>query len=164
MNRFSFLTVVVFFLTSCYTETKKPDYKFMNKVKQQSLLDSSLRTTISITPKKYYFGNLQNVEKLKGSFYIKNTGKIDFKIVDIKSNCNCIKTTYPDIKIIQPYDSILVKYEINTKDQKGAFQNSIIAIGNCQYGNQTYYFEGSFSFQQRLPTSLCRAGDVALLD
>jgi hypothetical protein len=144
MNRLLTIILVTFLLTSCYTETKKPNYKFMNKVKQQSLLDSSLRTTISITPKKYYLGELKVTEKLEGSFSIKNTGTIDFQIVDIKSNCDCIKTTYPNIKIIRPNDSILVKYEMNTKGIKGAFQNSIIAIGNCQYGNQTYYFEGSF--------------------
>jgi hypothetical protein len=141
MKRFSFLATIVIFLASCYTETKKPDYEFMNEVKQQSLLDSSLRTTILINPKKYYFGRVKNTDTLKGSFFVKNTGTIDFNIISIKSNCDCIKTIYPKIKIIQPNE---IKYEMNSKDLKGGFQNSIIAVGNCQYGNQTYYFEGSF--------------------
>ena len=144
MNKLFSLILIMFFLASCYTETKKPDYKFMNKVKQQSLLDSSLKTTISINPKKYHFGKLNSAEKLRGSFYITNTGKIDFQIVDIKSNCDCITATYSDIKLIHPSDSILVNCVMNTKDLKGVFQNSIIAVGNCQYGNQTYYFDGSF--------------------
>ena len=144
MRQIFILLLVTTCIISCYTETKKPDYKFMNKVKEQSLLDSSLKTTISITPKKFYFGNLKATDKLNGSFYIKNIGKIDFQIVGINSNCDCIKTTYNDIKVIRPYDSLLIKYEMATKNLKGSFQNSIITIGNCQYGNQTYYFEGSF--------------------
>lgn len=131
-------------MTSCYTETKKPDYKFMNKIKQQSYLDSSSKTTISINPKKYYFGRVKSASILRDSFFIKNIGPIDFNIVDIKSNCDCIETIYRATKVIHPNDSLLIKYEMNTKNLNGSFQNSIIAIGNCQYGNQTYYFEGSF--------------------
>jgi len=144
MKHLFLLLTVSTCITPCYTETKKPDYNFMKQVKQQSLLDSSLRTTISINPKKYYFGKVKSAVNLKDSFFIKNLGKIDFQIVDIKSNCDCIKTMYTDTKVIHPNDSLLVRYEMITKDLKGTFQNSIIAIGNCQYGNQTYYFEGSF--------------------
>jgi len=144
MKRFFLIFLIMSCFVSCYTETKKPNYKFMNKVKEQSLLDSSLRTTISINPRKFNFGNLKQTDKLNGSFYIKNTGKIDFQFIDIKSNCECIKTTYNDTKFIRPNDSLLIKYEMTTKKLKGSFQNTIIALGNCQYGNQTYYFEGSF--------------------
>lgn len=144
MNKLFSLMFIAIFLTSCYTETKKPDYKFMNKIKEQSSLDSSLKTTISLTPKKYYFGKIKKTNKLDGSFYIKNFGKIDFDIVSIKSNCDCIKVVYNDTKVIHPNDSLIIKYEMTTKNMTGVFQNTIIAIGNCQNGNQTYYFEGSF--------------------
>ncbi len=144
MSRLFSVIAMTFLLTSCYTETKKPDYKFMNQIKEQSFLDSSLKTTISLTPKKYYFGKVKNTDKLEGSFYIKNLGQIDFNIVSIKSNCDCIKTMYTDTKTIHPNDSLLIKYQMITKNLKTSFQNSIIAIGNCQNGNQTYYLEGFF--------------------
>ena len=144
MNRLLLVIAMTFLLTSCYTETKKPDYKFMNKIKQQSLLDSSLMTIISLIPKKYYFGKIKNTDKIEGSFWIKNLGQVDFNIVSIKSNCECIKTTYLDTKTIHPNDSLIIKYQMITKNLKANFQNSIIAIGNCQNGNETYYFEGFF--------------------
>lgn len=115
----------------------------MNTIKEQAALDSSLKTTIEIVPKKYYFGGIKQSISLSGYFFIKNTGKINFNIVSIKSNCDCIKTSYTETKFIKPYDSLKVEYQMNIADQKGQINNSIIAIGNCQFGNQTYYFEGS---------------------
>lgn len=143
MNKLILFLTVSILATACYTETKKPDYKFMNTVKRQALLDTSLKTTILITPKKYYYGGIPTAKKLEGSFYVKNIGNKDFNIISIKSNCDCIKTSYPDMKIIHPNDSLKINYEMNATNIKGVFKNSIIAIGNCQYGNQTYYFEGT---------------------
>jgi hypothetical protein len=116
----------------------------MNKIKELSKLDSSLLTTIILSPKKQYYGKIKHTDKLRGSFYIKNSGAIDFNIYSIKSNCDCIQVEYTDTKIIHPNDSLLVKYQMQTKNISGNFQNTIIAIGNCKNGNQTYYFEGSF--------------------
>jgi hypothetical protein len=115
----------------------------MNTIKAQAALDSSLKTTIEIVPKKYYFGAIKQSNSLNGYFFIKNTGNINFNIVSIKSNCDCIKTSYAETKFIKPNDSLKVEYQMNIADQKGQINNSIIAIGNCQFGNQTYYFEGS---------------------
>ncbi len=137
------LLIILIFLNSCYTETKKPDYKFMNTIKQQASLDSSLKTNIELIPKKYYFGKKMNSEKLKGFFYIKNIGNINFNIISIKSNCDCIITEYGEAKKIAANDSLKVNYEVNIKNQKGFKSNSIIAIGNCQFGNQTFYLEGT---------------------
>lgn len=130
-------------LMSCYSKLRQPDNDFTNTIKKQASLDSSLTTTLEIIPKKYYFGSLKPTKSLSGSFCIRNIGKNDFQIVSIKSNCNCISTKYGQKKIIYPGDSLKVKYEMNTSDLRGIFQNTVIVIGNCQYGNQTYYFEGT---------------------
>ncbi|MEO7044122.1 MAG: DUF1573 domain-containing protein [Ferruginibacter sp.] len=143
VTRITLLYVSLLF-ASCYTKTKKPDYKFMNLVRQQASLDSIQRTKISLSPKQYYFGKLKTTNELKGHFIIKNIGSIDFNINSIKSNCDCIQTIYSGTKIICPNDSLEVKYILNNKGLSGRFQNSIVVIGNCQYGNQTYYFEGTF--------------------
>jgi Protein of unknown function (DUF1573) len=127
----------------CYTETKKPDYQFMKSVKQQSQLDSSKKTTIEITPKKYFFGKKKHDEDFTGFFWIKNKGSINFNIVSIESNCDCIKTEYTQTDFIPPGDSLKISYQLNIQNQRGLISNSIIAVGNCQYGNQTFYLEGS---------------------
>ena len=126
---------------SCYTKTKKPDYAFMKTVKQQVALSPTKRTAIEIIPKRNYFGYKKNLEKLKGCFYVKNVGKINFKLIAIRPDCDCIVTDY-NPKNILPNDSIKISYEINIKNKQGLISNSIVAIGNCQFGNQTFYLEG----------------------
>lgn len=140
MNKF-FIILILF--SSCYTETKKPNYKFMNSIKQQSFLDSSLQTKIKLIPKEFNFGNIKNGDSLHGYFYIKNVGKRNFNIVSIKSNCDCIKTDYNETAFIKPDDSIKIEYRMNIAHRKGLFSNTIIAIGNCSNGNATYLFEGN---------------------
>lgn len=115
----------------------------MKAIKAEASLDSNLKTTIEITPKKYFFGSIRPSTSINGFFIIKNTGKINFNILSIKSNCDCIKTKYSDVKFIKPNDSLKIEYKMNIAGQKGQISNSIIVIGNCQYGNQTYYFEGT---------------------
>ena len=135
------LLMLSILFASCYTKTKKPDYAFMNTVKQQAALGSIKRTTIEIIPKRNYFGYKKNSEKLKNFFYVKNLGKINFNLLSIRSDCDCIVTDY-NPKNILPNDSIKISYEINVKNKQGLISNSIVAIGNCQFGNQTFYLEG----------------------
>lgn len=115
----------------------------MNSIKQQSFLDSSLQTNIKLIPKEFNFGNIKKGKSLNGYFYIKNEGKINFNIVSIKSNCDCIKTIYKEVAFIKPNDSIRIEYRMNIADRKGLFSNTIIAIGNCPNGNATYLFNGN---------------------
>ena len=138
MKYFPFVLIL---LSSCYTKRTSPDYDFMQKIAAQAALDAELKTTIEMLPKKYFFGKTSQPSFLKGSFTIKNTGDKNFQIVTIQSNCSCIQTEYNGKEIL-PGDSLEVKYKVNVKNQKGFIQNSIIAIGNCPFGNQTFYIEG----------------------
>ena len=142
MSRTVFHLAISILWVSCYSETKPPNNQFMRTVRQQAALDSSLKTTIKLNPKKYSFGAIKAPQKLMGSFKIINNGNIDFNIVSLNSNCNYIEAFYGDAKTIHPHDSLTVNYEMNTAHIRGAFRNTIIAVGNCQYGNQTYCFEG----------------------
>jgi hypothetical protein len=114
----------------------------MNTVKQQAALDSTKRTTVEIIPRKYYFSYKKNSENLKGFFFIKNVGKVNFNLLSIRPDCDCVVTDYNAKKIL-PNDSIKISYEINIKKKVGLISNSIVAIGNCQFGNQTFYIEGT---------------------
>lgn len=136
-----YLLILIPFI-SCYTETKKPDYHFMNIIKQQADLAPTLKTQIELRPAKYFFGTKKNSERITGFFYIKNAGDNIFNAISIQSNCDCITVDYPSKEIL-PNDSIQVKYEVNIKNSAGLISNSIVVIGNCQYGNQTFYLEGT---------------------
>lgn len=133
--------MVPFGLMACYTQTSKPDYIFMNMIKQQSTLDSNKRTTIEINPKKFYFGNLKSGDKLKGFFYIRNTGNLDFNLLAIRPDCACVKIS-PVITAIVPGDSLKINYELDLTSELGLISHSIVVIGNCSFGNQTFFMEG----------------------
>lgn len=114
----------------------------MNIVKQQAELAPTLKTQIELKPAKYFFGSMKNSERLTGFFFIKNTGDNIFNPISIQSNCTCITVDYPSKEILTN-DSMMVKYEVNIKNTTGLISNSIVTIGNCQYGNQTFYLEGT---------------------
>ncbi len=136
------LLIILVPFVSCYTELKKPDYDFMKRIKEQAGLAPTLKTQIELKPATYFFGEKKNSEHPTGFFYIKNIGKTIFSPVSIQSNCNCIIVDYPSKEIL-PNDSMMVMYEVNIKNSSGLISNSIVVIGNCQYGNQTFYLEGT---------------------
>lgn len=135
------LFILVLFI-SCYTKNKKPDYDFMNKIKEQAGLDSTLKTQVELRPAKYFFGTKKNSEQLSGFFYIKNVGDNIFNPISIQSNCDCVAVDYIP-KAIMPNDSLKVTYKMAIKNRTGFISNTIVAIGNCQFGNQTFYLEGT---------------------
>lgn len=115
----------------------------MKTVKEQAALDSSLQTAIELFPKKVYFGSLPSSGKLAGYFTVKNKGQRNFNIVSIASHCDCFTTSYGNATTILPGDSLKVSYQLHISNSKGRVQNSIIVIGNCPNGNQTFYIEGT---------------------
>lgn len=135
------LFILILFI-SCYIKTKKPDYDFMNQIKQQANLDSSLKTQVKLRPAKYFFGKKNNSEQLSGVFYIKNVGSHIFNPISIQCNCDCIAVHYMS-KAIMPNDSLKVTYVVAIKTRTGFISHSIVVIGNCQYGNQTFYLKGT---------------------
>jgi len=114
----------------------------MNEIKNEASLDSLSKTTILLVPKVFDFGKLKTTDNLKSFFFVKNTGKIDFNIKAITANCDCVTTKYRKTEFIHPGDSLKIEYNMNFRGQVGQITNSIIAIGNCQFGNQTYIFKG----------------------
>src|ERR1035437_3902042 len=137
-----YTTFLLFSFSSCYTKRMKPDYKFMEMVTQQSRLNDSLKTTITISPKTFKFDTIQDNNHIRGMFFIKNTGNKDFNIVSITPSCDCIDVSFLKIKAIHSGDSLQVNYIMNINNKKGKFSNAIVAVGNCQFGNQTYFFTG----------------------
>jgi hypothetical protein len=136
------LLSILFLFASCYTVTQKRDDDFLHMIKLQAELDSVFKTSIELKPKKVFFGKRKNSEQLTGFFYIKNTGHINFNLLAIKANCDCIDTDFKTTRIA-PNDSIKILYQVHLKNRTGFISNSIVAIGNCQFGNQTFLLEGT---------------------
>ena len=128
--------------SSCYSVIQNPDYDFINQIKQQAILDSGLTTTIELNPSKISFGRLNEKKILSGFFYITNNGSRNFNLSNLKANCNCIETNFAG-KTIAPNDSLKISYQLDPENKKGFISNTIVAIGNCQFGNQTFLIEGT---------------------
>lgn len=135
------ILLLLFFFASCYTKIQQPDVEFLSMINQLTALDSSLKTTIELKPSKVFFRKIKNPEYITGFFYLKNNGTRNFNLLAIKANCDCIETDYSG-KTIVPSDSLKISYQINLKIKKGFISNTIVAIGNCQFGNQTFLIEG----------------------
>lgn len=132
------MSILITILVSCWSEKSKPDTNFMNLVKQQSSLDSILKTKILIYPKKVELGTIQATKKIEGNFWIKNIGGIDFNLVNLWTDCDCCKTEPITQKTICPQDSLNIRYSIDIQNGEKYISHAIVAVGNCQFGNQTY--------------------------
>ena len=139
------ITIVVIIasglITSCWHEQSKPDTVFMKTIEQYSTLDSSLKTIIELRPRKVNLGTISRNKIIEGSFSIINKGNKNFNIFEIKPNCDCLSLSYNDTKIIRPHDSLLVKYVLDVHSYYKLISQSIVVIGNCQFGNQTFIIQ-----------------------
>ncbi len=138
MRKYLIITVL---LCSCWSERTKPDSEFMKLIELQASLDSSQKTTIRIAPKKVNLGVINRTKKIAGSFWIKNIGDIDFNILELRSNCDCCKIEFNDSNTIKANDSLEVKYTIKIRNNDDYISQSIVVIGNCQFGNQTFLIQ-----------------------
>ncbi len=127
-------------LNSCWTKHSTTNSSIILEINKQSSLDSVDKTKIEITPKKKFWGYIKRVEVIRDQFWIKNISNVDFKIVAIKSPCDCVNIDYVG-DIIRPCDSLVVKYSIRVRKNETMVKQAIIVIGNCEYGNQTFYTE-----------------------
>jgi len=74
------------------------------------------------------FGIVVKGEELFHSFEIKNEGKADLTIIDVRPSCGC--TVAEADKVIKPGQTGKVKTKLETKDFKGPITKDIIVISN----------------------------------
>jgi len=136
---FVIVTSIAIF-SSCWTKQNPIDSSLLSKIEEQAALDSIYKTTIELSPKKNFLGHIEREKTIEGQFWIKNIGNIDFNIISIESPCDCV-----DIKfigdVVSPNDSLLVNYCIRIYENENEVKQAIIVIGNCNFGNQTFYTE-----------------------
>ncbi|MBS1640547.1 MAG: DUF1573 domain-containing protein, partial [Bacteroidetes bacterium] len=129
-----YLIPVVALLLSCKHNNKT------NKL-SASLLDSVIRdlkqlndtnlTRIKISQTEKDFLKVKKGEILSDSFIMINIGNKPLQLKGINAQCDCTTLNYVKNKIINPYDSLTVKYQIETSDMdKGYNKRNINVIGN----------------------------------
>ena len=134
------IITIIFIFTSCWTKQNPIDSILMSKIEKQAALDSLNKTSIELFPRKKYLGHIERRKTIEDQFWIKNIGKIDFNIISIESPCDCVEIKFVG-DIIRPNDSLLINYSIRIDNNENEVKQAIIVIGNCDYGNQTFYTE-----------------------
>ena len=77
----------------------------------------------------YDFGNIKQGDKVDHTFTIKNTGKNDLIIRNVRSSCGCTAVT-PAKTVIPSGESVPLKVEFNSQGKRGRQSKTITVITN----------------------------------
>lgn len=90
----------------------------------------------------YDFGTIEEGEVIDGKFIVKNTGKTDLLITDVKPSCGC---TTPDWTKdpIKPGSSGEIKFSFDSKGRKGTQNKSITIKSNAEKVTEIIRIKGT---------------------
>ncbi len=84
---------------------------------------------ISFNEESHDFGNIKEGDKVDYVFSIKNGGKRDLVLRDVKTSCGCTVVT-PEKKVIPAGQSVPLKVEFNSRGKRGRQNKAITIISN----------------------------------
>lgn len=84
---------------------------------------------VKFSEKTFDFGDIKQGDKVEHTFTLKNTGKRNLIIRNIKTTCGCTAVT-PQKKIIAPNESVPLKVVFNSKGKRGRQNKAITVITN----------------------------------
>ncbi len=84
---------------------------------------------INFTETTFDFGEIKQGDKVEHTFTMKNMGKRDLIIRNVKTTCGCTAVT-PQKKIISPNESVPLKVVFNSKGKRGRQNKAITVITN----------------------------------
>ena len=84
---------------------------------------------VNFSEMTFDFGEIKQGDKVEHTFNMKNTGKRDLFIRNVKTTCGCTAVT-PEKKIIAPNESVPLKVVFNSKGKRGRQNKAITVITN----------------------------------
>ena len=84
---------------------------------------------VSFDSNTYDFGNIKQNDKVEHSFSLKNSGKRDLIIRNVRSSCGCTAVT-PAKTVISSGDSVPIKVVFDSRGRRGRQSKSITIITN----------------------------------
>ncbi|WP_321374622.1 DUF1573 domain-containing protein [uncultured Draconibacterium sp.] len=88
-------------------------------------------TEIAINEAVHDFGHLKAGEIVLHTFVISNTGKSNFVIQDLETDCGCVSAQFNE-RIIKPGETGLIEVEFNTAGLVGREYKTIEILGNSK--------------------------------
>jgi hypothetical protein len=84
---------------------------------------------VSFNEETHEFGDIQEGDKAECVFTLKNTGKRDLVIRNVKTSCGCTAVT-PEKKVVASNESVPLKVVFNSKGKRGRQNKAITVITN----------------------------------
>ena len=94
-----------------------------NEAEKAGILRDSL-LKFEFTKELHNFGTLQSGEIVTGYFRLVNTGNTNFNIEKVKTNCNCVKATFPTVAIA-PGDTTYLEVMFDSSGEIGQVYQEI---------------------------------------
>ena len=120
------LIVIVALIISC-TPQKGNDKKNKIEISEQP----TGITEISFNEKIHDFGKLISGEIVVATFVLTNSGNYNLIIEDVKSDCGCVKVSFPK-EPIKPQATGLIEVEFDSSGMFGKQFKSIELVSNCK--------------------------------
>lgn len=132
--KFLYLLSVVVFLFSCKhkNNTSKLSASQLDSViKDLKQLNDTSLTKIRISQTEKDYAKIEKGFTIVDSFTILNIGEKPLQLKGVNAQCDCTTLEYVKNKIINPADSLVIKYQIETSAMnKGYNKRNINVIGN----------------------------------
>lgn len=123
MHKLAFILLIMC-LVACEANTNN-----INSQKQNN--EELAPTEISVDKATHNFGNLNAGEIVVHTFVLTNTGKNNFIIERVKTDCGCIKASF-NSKPVNPGESTRIEVELNTAGLFGKEYKTIEILGNSK--------------------------------
>jgi hypothetical protein len=141
------LVIGLVLLTAAFTSCKDNASAKINASNLETAKERDARLSlgspiIEFDQTEYDFGTIVEGEKVQGVFNVKNVGKVDLIITNVKPSCGC---TTPDWtkEAIAPGASGVIKFEFNSANRVGKQNKSITVKSNAEKITQIIRIKGN---------------------
>jgi len=97
---------------------------------------------------EYDFGTIVEGEKVQGVFNVKNAGKVDLIITNVKPSCGCTTPNWTKDPIV-PGASGEIKFEFNSANRVGKQNKSITVKSNAEKITQIIRIKGNVTAKSK---------------
>ena len=102
---------------------------------------AELITTIEFVSTEHDFGQVREGEQVVATYEVKNTGKVDLLIHNIRVSCGCTSPKF-DNRPIRPGRSSTIEVTFDTRGRVSVHRRSVVFIANTDPSNTNLYIIG----------------------
>ena len=137
MNKLILATVLTgLLLSSCQSDKVKSENV------DSSMVDPKNPPVIKFEESVYDFGTISQGEKVKHTYFFKNTGKSPLIIHSAQGSCGCTIPEYPK-KPILPGEEGVIDVVFASEGKSGIVEKSVTIVTNCEPSTKIIYIKAN---------------------